>query len=36
LRWRTLILACLSLPLRLLVPVPKHVARHWGRIMALL
>lgn len=36
LRWRTLVLACLSLPLRLLIPVPKHVARHWGRIVGLL
>jgi N-acetylglucosaminyl-diphospho-decaprenol L-rhamnosyltransferase len=33
---RTLILACLSLPLRMLLPVPKHVARHWGRIRGLL
>ncbi len=33
---RTLALACLSLPLRLLLPVPKHVARHWGRIRGLL
>lgn len=36
LRQRILILACISLPLRLLLPVPKHVARHWGRIMGLL
>jgi N-acetylglucosaminyl-diphospho-decaprenol L-rhamnosyltransferase len=33
--WRTLLLAILSLPLRMLVPIPKHVARHWGRIMGL-
>ena len=36
LRWRTLFLACLGLPLRLFVPIPKHLARHWGRIMGLL
>jgi N-acetylglucosaminyl-diphospho-decaprenol L-rhamnosyltransferase len=35
LRFRTLWLALLSLPLRLLLPVPKHVARHWGRVMGL-
>ncbi len=33
---RTLWLAILSLPIRLLLPVPKHVARHWGRIVGLL
>jgi N-acetylglucosaminyl-diphospho-decaprenol L-rhamnosyltransferase len=35
LRWRTLVTACLSLPLRLLLLNPKHVARHWGRIVGL-
>lgn len=36
LRLRTLWLAILSFPIRLLLPVPKHVARHWGRIVGLL
>jgi N-acetylglucosaminyl-diphospho-decaprenol L-rhamnosyltransferase len=35
LRWRTLVLALLSFPLRLIAPSPKLVARHWGRILGL-
>ncbi len=36
LRRRTLLLALLSFPLRLFVPIPKHLARHWGRIVGLI
>ena len=36
LRWRVLILALLSLPLRCLIPQPKYLARLAGRIMGLL
>lgn len=35
LRRRVLCLACLALPLRLLLPVPRHVGRLWGRIQGL-
>ncbi len=36
LRWRVLILALLSFPLRCLIPQPKYLARLAGRIMGLL
>lgn len=35
LRRKVLWLACLALPLRLFVPVPRHVGRLWGRIQGL-
>lgn len=35
LRWRTLVLALLTLPLRVLAPSPRLVARLWGRICGL-
>jgi N-acetylglucosaminyl-diphospho-decaprenol L-rhamnosyltransferase len=35
LRWQTLLLALLVMPIRLLLPSPKLVARLWGRIMGL-
>jgi N-acetylglucosaminyl-diphospho-decaprenol L-rhamnosyltransferase len=35
LRLRVLALAVLALPLRCLLPVPKHVARLWGRVQGL-
>lgn len=35
LRRRVLWLACLALPLRLLLPAPRHVGRLWGRIQGL-
>ncbi len=36
LRWKTLVLALLSLPLRLLVPQPKYIARLLGRAVGLI
>ena len=36
LRYKTLALALLSFPLRLLIPLPKYVARHAGRVAGLL
>lgn len=35
LRLKVLVLACLTLPLRLLVPVPRHLSRLWGRLNGL-
>ena len=35
LRWKTLLLAIATLPLRLLAPAPRHVARLLGRIWGL-
>ena len=36
LRWKTLGLALLSLPLRLLIPQPKYIARLFGRVIGLI
>jgi len=36
LRWKTLVLALLSLPLRLLLPQPKYIARLLGRAVGLI
>jgi GT2 family glycosyltransferase len=36
LRWKTLALALLSLPLRLLIPQPKYIARLLGRLVGLI